>query len=663
MEPFVSLNVLGSPRVESDFWWLAGAASGWQCGESGIIALVCDKLGISGSVCEFGSGNGTSTGLMCAPLLERGWRTILIEATKDGCQGLRERYSAFENVAVLCKTVGDTPGTNLDSVLSPHGIEPDVVIVDVDGGDYYIVEAMASLPTVLVVEHADEDDPTNTDATPILPERSVCGTVKPGPGGFVHQANGRALDALLKGRMVPVAATRLNTIYVKAGCEDRLRRPNRIVTIGFNDGRGEPHTFGSLNAVEDGSVDSVCIESSLDAQPFDNVIPALKECARVLRPGGRIVVQGLDVDRFIKNRNEMTREKVDLRLVGRSSVFDRERMEMALYAAGFGWLEFVDAPADRPLEMVAMGRKRHWPRVAVPNVCWVMSQGRMAFTAHCVSMIRLAQAMKFSIIPCGDPFWSRGMTRSVQLALRGTPADYLLFTDYDSVFEPSDVAKLIEVMQTDPTAAIVTVPQMSRHNDVPLMFNANLDYSGKTTDLDFSHFGLTLIRREVFEEMPLPWFWEMPGVDIDTGGLGFEYFNHSDSDVTFWRNARAMGFRVVQRNDAVIGHLIEAVKFPCATGTGVLTVPSNLYYDKGRPSNCMPLNPDIYREAAIKRAALERERAGKAEAERNAAVARAGQRWLSGVVSDGVAKEMNGTVLPSVLEAVSGAIPDQHDQG
>ncbi|MCF1193460.1 hypothetical protein LRR18_17860, partial [Mangrovimonas sp. AS39] len=84
---------------------------------------------------------------------------------------------------------------------------------------------------------------------------------------------------------------------------------------------------------------------------------------------------------------------------------------------------------------------------------------------------------------------------------------------YDSVFEESDVQTLLDTINSDPEMMAIGAVQMSRHNDEPLVHDQKVDYSGDVSRVKFQHFGLTIIRREVFDELEQPWFWSVPGKD------------------------------------------------------------------------------------------------------------------------------------------------------
>ena len=65
------------------------------------------------------------------------------------------------------------------------------------------------------------------------------------------------------------------------------------------------------------------------------------------------------------------------------------------------------------------------------------------------------------------------------------------------------MVKLITAINEDPKMAAIGSVQMSRHNDRPLVLDEELKFDKPTTQVRFQHFGLTVVRREVFDELGL----------------------------------------------------------------------------------------------------------------------------------------------------------------
>lgn len=242
----------------------------------------------------------------------------------------------------------------------------------------------------------------------------------------------------------------------------------------------------------------------------------------------------------------------------------------------------------------AYGCKRDWRKVENPKVSLILSQPRLCFTDHSDRLINLAARMKFNTFRSTGAFWDRDIECTTMSAIHADHPDFLLYSDYDSVFDPDDVLKMLDVINNDPTIAAIGAIQMSRHEDKPLVFESDKDYSTTTTRVDYHHFGLTLIRRQVFEELPHPWFWSTPGV-LPDGSVGWDNLVRSDADITFWRLLRNANMKVVQHNEVVIGHMVLCVKWPKDSGYGVQLQPIENYNRHGKPSNAK-IDQDIYRK-------------------------------------------------------------------
>lgn len=252
-----------------------------------------------------------------------------------------------------------------------------------------------------------------------------------------------------------------------------------------------------------------------------------------------------------------------------------------------------DGTIGKQYEYDASGRARKWTTPTDPKICLILSQPRLCFTDHSERMIELAHNMKFKVFKSSGAFWDRDIEITTMAAIGSDKPDFLLYSDYDSVFSPHDVQKLFDAMMADNTIAAIGSVQMSRHDDRPLVFDATKDYSGQMTKVEFQHFGLTMIRRQVFEELPNPWFWSTPGVKPD-GTVGWDANNRCDADITFWRLLKNNNFKVMQHNEVVIGHMVLCVKWPKDSGSGVSLQPIENYNKHGKPATAK-INQDIYR--------------------------------------------------------------------
>jgi hypothetical protein len=122
-----------------------------QNGEDGIIAWIFERIGVTNRwLVEIGASDGEEN--CTRSLVERGWSGLWVEAdparaahAADVSQGRVKVVDA----AARPETVGDL----LSSVRAPD--RPDLVVIDIDGNDWWVLEALLSRisPRVLVVEY------------------------------------------------------------------------------------------------------------------------------------------------------------------------------------------------------------------------------------------------------------------------------------------------------------------------------------------------------------------------------------------------------------------------------------------------------------------------------------------------------------------------------
>lgn len=595
------------------FDWLHASAymGGWQFGEQGVLEDLFAVIGTTNSYCvEFGAGDGGALPLTCGRLIDAGWDALLIEPVAEHCGHLNDRYGS--KVKILNQSVGLGPSDGLDSILKASGapIAPDLVVIDVDSVDYQIWNAVTEYrPRVVCIEHMDLEYPGPEADAVDAPAVEDCGKRIADTEGFVLQASARAIRALGESKgYVAVFTSRVNTIFVRSEDAEKAARP----MVRLNVGAGDRHIPGYVSIdiktgtdarklpYADASVDEVYASHLLEHFDYETVPAVLAEWVRVLRPGGLLRVSVPDVEKFCKERNQINSFQWDRILLGghsdandrHGSVYDAHKLRQILGMAGIGGVDtfepFANDCSRLPVSLNMEGRKRHFRKLVNPRLCVVLSQPRFTFTGHEMSLVKMAQRLKFDIEIGKGAFWDRDMTIATQAAISKYNPDILIYTDYDSVATERDLVKLIAVLNSDPTLAAVGVVQMERHGDKPLVFDQSVEYEGDQTDIRFHHFGLTAIRADLFGELPLPWFWSIPG---STGQ--WTEWDRSDADITFWRLLREHGFRVAQRNDIVIGHIINAIKWP-GKERAVIIQPESHYQMFGKPKSA-GFNPALYK--------------------------------------------------------------------
>lgn len=463
----------------SDIKWLKNYEGGWQFGEAGVIHAITKRVGHGDKYAvEFGGGEGLAK-LTVQRLVNDGWNALLIEADEESHKSLSADTKDFEHVKVLKQYIDPIGTFTLENTLKEHNFPtPDVLVIDVDSDDYYLLASCANVKArILCVEHHDTFDPAVSKTESFVPDGDVIGKLV---GRFNSQANLVAIEELAVSMGYKrVWHGRVNSIFVLEELYERLEREPDTGTIGTK------------------------------------------------------------------------------------------------------------------FEYDGYGKHRGWTAIEEPKVGLILSQPRLGFTDHSDRLIHLAMRMKFNVYRSKGAFWDRDIEATTMTAIAIDQPDFLLYSDYDSVFDPDDVLKLLNVIKADPTVAAIGSIQMSRHDDRPLVFEADKDYSTPMTQVEYQHFGLTMIRRQVFEELPHPWFWSTPGLKAD-GTVGWDSNGRSDADITFWRLLRNNNFKVIQHNEVVIGHMVMCVKWPKDSGSGVSLQPIENYNLRGKPATAK-INQDIYR--------------------------------------------------------------------
>lgn len=634
-----------APHADSrrSTYWLANHKNGWQFGEQGVLDAIVDA--INGDIpdehrwcVEFGAGDGTALPITCERLMRRaGWRSLLIDADPDCVTKLNR---IVPNTARVIQGMVKPEGTDtIDRYMADTGCpaSPAVMVVDVDSIDFYIVREMKARPYVLCMEHMDMVCPRFNDEVfvPVMDDAGQPFQVQGVGGTFRLQANTKALDV-----MVPtlgytlVFRTRVNSIYVRSDMVDKVSRPvdgairlnigagghsdPRYTNIDIKDGAD-----GRKLPYEDGTVEEVYSSHLLEHFKPNEVDALLAEWVRVLRPFGTLRIAVPDIKKLAAKVANVDEDcgpngyrDLEMMICGahsdatdkHASIFTEAKLTQTMNRAGIGFVRkfdpfIVDDCSNYDISLNLEGVKRWSHKIEKPSVVLVLNQPRFTFSGHEVSLLELARKVDFNIQTCKGSFWDRDMTAATKCAVASYDPDFLFYSDYDSVFEVEDVQKLLETINNDPTMAAIGAVQMSRHNDRPLVMEDHLDYSKPTTRVNFQHFGCMIIRREVFDELPQPWFWSVPGKDAN-GQWNWDEWTKSDADISFWRNLTRMGFKVYQHNEVCIGHIVQAVKYPRDKGRGVQLIPIENYWQVGKPTDAK-FNEACYKPKPVVAPAVE----------------------------------------------------------
>jgi len=210
----------GATMLRHAYPSLAGAESGVaalrraelrvhsQNGEDGVLAWLLERIGVgSREVVEFGVGDGSEC---CAAnlVLTFGWSAVLLEASEADAAAAASRYAALAGGRVRVE----------HALVEPHNVNEllrgkvapvfDVLSVDIDGNDYWVLKALDAVrPRVVVVEYNASFGP---ERSVTIPYTAGFDRYRAHPSGYYHGASVAALARLGERKG-----------YVLAGCDSR----------------------------------------------------------------------------------------------------------------------------------------------------------------------------------------------------------------------------------------------------------------------------------------------------------------------------------------------------------------------------------------------------------------------------------------------------------
>ncbi|APU16015.1 MULTISPECIES: hypothetical protein [Actinoalloteichus] len=200
-----------------------------QNGEDGVILEILRRIGVTdGFFVEFGVETGREGN--CIALADvLGWRGLFMEADGAHNHHLHQKYRWNDRVRTLHAMV--TP-ERIEELFREGEVpaEPDVVSIDIDGGDYWVWDAMADYrPRVVVIEYNSALDPDRALVQP-----------RDAPGWDGTDYFGASLGALVelaerKGyRLVHCELAGVNAFFVRADQAGRFPAPAEVRRRGPN---------------------------------------------------------------------------------------------------------------------------------------------------------------------------------------------------------------------------------------------------------------------------------------------------------------------------------------------------------------------------------------------------------------------------------------------
>lgn len=125
-----------------------------QFGEDGIIEKILQIIGEGNKTClEFGAWNGVYDSNTAKLWLEKGWMAILIEGEQKRFSVLQENTKNHDCICVQ-RYVEPSGENSIDQIIKQNNINDiDILSIDIDGNDYYILEKLVIRPRVIICEY------------------------------------------------------------------------------------------------------------------------------------------------------------------------------------------------------------------------------------------------------------------------------------------------------------------------------------------------------------------------------------------------------------------------------------------------------------------------------------------------------------------------------
>ncbi len=212
-----------------------------------------------------------------------------------------------------------------------------------------------------------------------------------------------------------------------------------------------------------------------------------------------------------------------------------------------------------------------------------MSMPRLGFTDNFACCYHVLSAMGISLHIQQGVFWEQAMSRMLIERINAGD-EYLLFVDYDSLFNREQLEELLRLMDVYTLDAIFPL-QICRNSTRVLaeaIPGSTIDFNEEISPAFSGHFGLTVLRLANFKHFPQPFFWSSPNLD----GLWEDGPQRGDADVNFWHVCHKEGLKVAQANWVRIGHMELCVSWPLPDGK-MMRTNANEFTTHGVPPACL----------------------------------------------------------------------------
>jgi hypothetical protein len=295
-------------------------------------------------------------------------------------------------------------------------------------------------------------------------------------------------------------------------------------------------------AYPDGSVEEIYASHILEHFPAANTENVIKEWVRVLKPGGRIRIAVPDFAYIAKAYLAGIEMPIGPYVMGgqtdandfHQALFDEAGLRWQMEKAGLvgiqKWKSDATDCACLPVSLNLEGIKPIDPNALGARVGVVATMPRLNWTYNRDMTTRACLALGVSYTCMTGAYFDQGMERALESAM---DKEFIIAIDYDTVFTPDDVKRLVVLADKYPEAGAIAAMQAKRGpGSVALMARDTVpteaDVSGDIFPVKSAHFGLTLFRTSALRKMSKPWLHHTPAPD-GTWGDG-----RIDADIAFW---------------------------------------------------------------------------------------------------------------------------------
>lgn len=331
----------------------------------------------------------------------------------------------------------------------------------------------------------------------------------------------------------------------------------------------------------DNSVDEIYASHVLEHLGHAESRAALREWHRVLKPHGRIRIAVPDIDYILRAYVAGAPVNVGGYLWGGQideNDYHKTGFDAGLLTALMNHIGFENVSRFKPeyadcsqlevsLNLEARKSKRKMldrlPIYPFEKVQMIQSMPRLAFTENMFSVMQTSVKLGIPFTKITGVNWGQCLERAIEQAIE-TGAEWILTSDYDSIFTPDHVVTLWNLFHDSHTdrndvSAIAPIEFKREANtilagvlDEKLNKRADEvtlgDLEKDLVPVEWAHFGLTFIRVSHIKRMKKPWFYEKPDVN------GSWHDGRIDNDIMFWNGLRESGGKVFIAPKVAIGH-------------------------------------------------------------------------------------------------------------